>query len=59
MAESRAACCRIVLRVVKYIADPIPVRRAEGAVPRQKAVRALGEAAISRKEEVMELEPDC
>lgn len=29
-----ATCCRNELRDVKYIADPRPVLRADGAVPR-------------------------
>ena len=33
----RAALWRIALRLVKYTAEPKPVRRAEGTVPRQWA----------------------
>lgn len=55
----RATCCRSALRLVKYRADPKPVRRADGAVPRQKPQMAFGPAKISRKEALRELEPDC
>lgn len=55
----RATCCLSALRLVKYRADPKPVRRADGAVPRQKPQMAFGPAKISRNEALRELEPDC
>lgn len=41
------------------MADPRPVRRAEGTVPRQKERIELGEFEISRIVDSNELEPDC
>ena len=41
------------------MADPNPVRRAEGRVPRQKDWIALGAWAISRIVMRREREPDC
>lgn len=41
------------------MAEPMPVRRAEGTVPRQKAATALGERAMSRMAERIECELDC
>lgn len=55
----RATFCRSALRLVKYSADPKPVRSADGAVPRQKPRMALGPDRISRKEARREAEPDC
>ena len=54
----RATCWRKALRLVKYIADPNPVRRAEGSVPRQKAVIEF-DFEISRIVASTELCPDC
>lgn len=55
----RAIFCLSVLRLVKYKAEPKPVRSAEGAVPRQNPRIAFGPAKISRKEALREVEPDC
>jgi len=55
----RATCWRRALRLVKYIADPKPVRRAEGKVPRQNAVMEFGDLEISRMVVRREVEPDC
>ena len=55
----RATFCRKAFRLVKYIADPKPVRRAEGKVPRQKDWMELGDREISRMVARRELEPDC
>lgn len=50
---------RRAFKLVKYIADPKPVRRAEGAVPRQKDRIELEDFDISRKVSRRDLEPDC
>lgn len=41
------------------MADPKPVRRAEGSVPRQKAVIEFGDFDISRIVTSSEVCPDC
>lgn len=55
----RATFCRRVFSAVKYIADPKPVRRAEGRVPRQKDKIEVEELEISRMVVSSELCPDC
>ena len=54
-----ATFCRKAFSVVKYIADPNPVRRAEGSVPRQKEKMEFEDFEISRIEASSELCPDC
>lgn len=44
----RATFWRRAFRAVKYIADPKPVRRAEGKVPRQKERTEVEDLEISR-----------
>lgn len=44
---------------VKYMADPKPVRRADGNVPRQKDLIEFGLLDISRIVASRELWPDC
>lgn len=41
------------------MAEPKPVRRAEGTVPRQNADSTFGDAAMSRTADAIECEPDC
>lgn len=55
----RATFCRKALRPVKYIAEPKPVRRAEGRVPRQNEERPPGDWAIERIVLRREAWPDC
>jgi len=55
----RATFCRRAFNAVKYIADPKPVRRAEGRVPRQKDKIEVEELEISRMVVSSELCPDC
>jgi hypothetical protein len=51
--------CRNAFKLVKYNAEPRPVRRAEGTVPRQKERIECGASEISRIVESKEMEPDC
>lgn len=44
---------------MKYRAEPKPVRRAEGSVPRQNEDRAREPVHISRIEALTEVLPDC
>ena len=55
----RATFCRRAFKLVKYIADPNPVRRAEGMVPRQNDWMLFGDREISRMVASRELDPDC
>jgi len=55
----RATFCRKAFKVVKYIAEPKPVRRADGSVPRQKERMEVEDFEISRIEASSELCPDC
>lgn len=55
----RATFWRRAFRLVKYIADPNPVRSAEGNVPRQKDVIEFEDFEISRIEASREPLPDC
>jgi hypothetical protein len=54
-----AAFCRSALRLVKYRAEPSPVRKAEGTVPRQRDRTAFGLFHISLNEARRELSADC
>jgi hypothetical protein len=55
----RAAFKRIALRLVKYIAEPKPVRRADGTAPRQSAGMMCGAARMSAMAALSECDPDC
>src|ERR1700678_466648 len=55
----RAAFCRKAFSVVKYIAEPNPVRRADGSVPRQKERMEFEDFDISRIDASSEPCPDC
>jgi hypothetical protein len=55
----RATFWRRAFRVVKYRAEPTPVRRVEGSVPRQNDWIVCGLFNISLKEDRKELELDC
>jgi len=55
----RAAFSRMALRLVKYMAEPKPVRRADGTAPRQSAGMSCGAARISAMAALSECEPDC
>lgn len=50
---------RSVLRDVKYRAEPKPVRRAEGRVPRHSEVIGCGELRMERRTGRREEERDC
>jgi hypothetical protein len=50
---------RILFKVVKYTAEPRPVRRVEGTVPLQKAATTFGALAISLIVARIDCEPDC
>lgn len=54
-----ATCWRRAFKPVKYRAEPKPVRRADGNVPRQKAVMLFGLLEISRIVVNKDAEPDC
>ena len=57
----RATSWRKALRDVKYMAEPKPVRRAEGSVPRQK-LRIEGEGPEEDMDRMVvkrEVDPDC
>jgi len=55
----RATFCRKAFNVVKYIAEPNPVRRADGRVPRQKERMEFEDFEISRIDASSEPCPDC
>lgn len=55
----RATFCLKAFKPVKYMAEPRPVRRADGAVPRQKERMEFDDLEISRIVDSKELEPDC
>ena len=55
----RETYCRSALRLEKYKADPIPVRKVEGRVPRQNCFKGCGPREISRMTVRKELDPDC
>lgn len=55
----RAAFWRMAFRLVKYMADPKPVRRADGTAPRQRAGSRCGAARMSAMAALSECEPDC
>ena len=47
-------------RLVKYMAEPKPVRRADGTAPRQRAGMRLGAERISARAALREWDPrDC
>lgn len=54
-----ATCCRRAFKPVKYNAEPNPVRRVEGAVPRQNDRIPLGEFESSRMTTSKDVWPDC
>jgi len=54
-----ATCCRSVLRLEKYRAEPTPVRITDGTVPRHSFFREFGPANISRNVKRREVEWDC
>lgn len=58
-ADLLATSCRRVFRDVKYNAEPKPVRRAEGTVPRHKDVTGLGPERIERRTGRREEDRDC
>lgn len=58
-ASPFATACRNQLRVVKYRAEPKPVRIAEGVVPRQRLGTGCGEANIERMTGKSEDDRDC
>lgn len=55
----RATCWRNAFKPVKYMAEPNPVRRVEGAAPRQNDRIGLGEFEISRMAASKDVLPDC
>lgn len=55
----RATFCRKLFSVVKYRAEPSPVLRAEGRVPRQKDRIEVDDLEISRIVSSSGLRPDC
>jgi len=57
--EALAKICRRELRVVKYSAEPKPVRSAEGTVPRQRLATGCGPARIDLRTGTRECERDC
>ena len=54
-----ATTWRKELRVLKYKADPKPVRNAEGRVPRQSFATGFGDASIERRTGNREEDRDC
>ena len=54
-----ATTWRRELRVLKYNADPKPVRKAEGRVPRQSFATGFGDASIERRTGRREEDRDC
>ena len=48
-AAAAAALCLRALRLVKYSAEPKPVRRAEGRVPRHRLRMGCSEARMARR----------
>jgi hypothetical protein len=54
-----ATSCRNVCRLVKYSAEPNPVRRADGTVPRHSEVIGCGPARIDRRTGTREELRDC
>lgn len=59
LAALLATTCLRVLSVVKYSAEPNPVRRADGTVPRHRLYTGLGPVRIVRRTGRREEDRDC